>query len=147
LPWLNPGEPVWPEDLDAAERLAGVKVMSGDAVFVRVGLSKREAAEGPEDPSRRAGLTAECLPWLHEREVAVYSGDCIEMLPQPYERLASPLHQIGLVAMGLSILDVPELEELAETCRSLSRYEFMVTYAPLRVLGGTGSAVNPICLF
>jgi len=114
---------------------------------VRVGLSAREAAEGTEDPSRRAGLMAECLPWLHQREVAVFSGDCIERLPQPYSRIPMPLHMVGLVAMGLAILDCTELEELRIVCQALNRYEFMVTCAPLRLRGGTGSPVNPICVF
>jgi kynurenine formamidase len=145
--WLKPDEGVWPEDLDRAEELAGVAVSSGDAIFVRVGLSAREAVEGNEDPAQRAGLMAECLPWLHEREVAVFSGDCIERLPQPYSRIHMPLHMVGLVAMGLAILDATELEELRSVCRELNRYEFMVTCAPLRLRGGTGSPVNPICVF
>lgn len=145
--WLEPGQGVWPEDLEAAERHAGVRVESGDAIFVRTGLGAREGEEGPEDIGRRAGLVAECLPWLHEREVAVYSGDCVEMIPQPYGRLEMPLHQIGLSAMGLSMLDVPELEELRSMCEELDRFEFLLVYAPLRLPGGTGSPVNPLCMF
>lgn len=145
--WLTDDEGVWPADLDAAERLAGARVTRGDAVFVRVGLGAREAAEGPEDPERRAGLMAECMPWLHEREVAVYAGDCIERIPPTYKSLPGPLHQIGLAAMGLSLLDNVELEELTATCRDLGRYEFLLVYAPLRIPGGTGSPVNPLCIF
>jgi hypothetical protein len=87
------------------------------------------------------------MPWLFDREVAAYAGDCIEQLPQPYDRVGGPLHQIGLAAMGLSILDAVEVEPLVAVCRELGRYEFLVVYAPLRIPGGTGSAVNPLCLF
>ena len=90
---------------------------------------------------------AECLPWLHDREVAVYSGDCIERIPLPYTSLTGPLHQIGLASMGLALLYNVELEELTATCRELERYEFLVVYAPLRIPGGTGSPVNPVCIF
>ncbi len=90
---------------------------------------------------------AECIPWIHEREVAVFSGDCIERLPQSYSRVTMPLHMIGLSAMGLAILDCTELEELRQVCRELNRYEFLVTCAPLRLRGGTGSPVNPIAVF
>ncbi len=145
--WLGIDEGVWPEDLDAAERLAGTRVTRGDAIFVRVGLGAREAAEGPEDPARRAGLMAECLPWLHEREVAVYAGDCIERIPGTYKALPGPLHQVGIAAMGLSMLDNVAVEELAAVCRELGRYEFLVVYAPLRIPRGTGSPVNPLCIF
>lgn len=89
--WLEPGVGVEPEDLDAAEQLAGVHVRRGDAVFVRTGFHAREAARGEGDPTRRTGLTARCLPWLHTREVAVYSGDCVEQMPSPYSKVPLPL--------------------------------------------------------
>jgi len=145
--WLNPDDGVWPDDLERAEELAHITVSRGDAIFVRVGLGAREAAHGKEDPSKRAGLMAECLPWLYEREIAIFSGDCQERLPQTYSRVTMPLHMIGLVAMGLVLLDCPELEELRDVCRELGRNDFMVQCAPLRLRGGTGSPVNPICVF
>jgi hypothetical protein len=145
--WLSPDEGVWPEDLEAAERLAGVRVQSGDAIFVRVGLRAREAVEGPEDLSKRAGLVAECIPWLHEREVALYSGDCFEFIPSPYPRMVVPLHVAGLCYMGMPLLDNPAVEQLAETAHRLRRFEFMFSCAPVRLPRGTGAAVNPLAVF
>lgn len=147
LPWLPPSRAVTPALLERAEAQAGVRVGSGDTLVVHVGLEAREAAEGPEDPGRRAGLDAACVRWLHEREVAVYTGDCIEQLPQPHPRVELPLHQIGLAAMGLVLLDCPTLVELVGTCRELGRHEFLFTASPLRVPGGTGSPVNPLAVF
>ncbi len=147
VPWLEPTEAVTPELLEAAERRTGEQLRSGDALVVHTGLERRESAIGPEDPFRRAGLDAACLPWLHRREVAVYSGDCIEQLPQPFARIPLPLHQVGLAAMGLILLDCPSLTELVETCTRVARTTFLLTAAPLRVRGGTGSPVNPIALF
>jgi hypothetical protein len=40
-----------------------------------------------------------------------------------------------------------DLEELAATARRLNQYEFMITFAPLPVEGGTGSPVNPLVTF
>jgi kynurenine formamidase len=134
-------------DLEAAEALAGTRVGRGDAIFVRSGLALRERAEGPIGEGPREGLLAEVVPWLHEREVALYSGDCIERMPSGYERVPMPLHQIGMVAMGLLIMDCADCERLAESCRRLGRPEFCLLVAPLRVPGGTASAVNPIALF
>jgi hypothetical protein len=51
------------------------------------------------------GLHASCAEWMHEREVAVYGGDCIEKLPYPSRSMPSPLHVLALVAMGMPILD------------------------------------------
>ena len=49
--------------------------------------------------------------------------------------------------MGMPLLDNANFERLAATCAELGRYEFMLTVAPLVVLGGTGSPVNPIATF
>lgn len=144
--WLSAGEPVTPEDLDAAERLTGTRVESGDAILVRIGLPAREAVEGGENPRLRAGLTPDCLRWLHDREVAVYGGDCNERIPSGYSSVIEPLHQIGMVAMGLCILDNTDLEELAGIARETGRYVSMIVIGPLLLPQGTGSPVNPICL-
>jgi kynurenine formamidase len=147
VPWLEAGEGVSVADLEHAESLAGVRVESGDAIIVRVGLSPREAAQGEEDPRHRAGLLPECLPWLHEREVALYGGDCIEQLPSGHAAVPAPLHQVGLVAMGLVMLDNPEVEDLAHAVAEEGRAEFLLTCAPLPIPGATGSPVNPLAVF
>jgi kynurenine formamidase len=147
VPYLAPGETVTAVDLTAAEEHAGVRVERGDAVLVHVGLERREADQGLEDPAARAGLDADCLPWLHDREIAVYSGDCVERIPYPSKAVPLPLHQIGLVAMGLVLLDCPRMSELVATCSDTGRHEFLLAVAPLRLRGATGSPVNPLCVF
>jgi kynurenine formamidase len=145
--WLEPTEGVTAEDLDAAEKAAGVVAESGDALFVRVGLGAREAEEGDEGPSVRAGLTPSCLEWLHKREIAVFSGDCVDQIPSGYTNIPLPLHQVGLVAMGLCMLDNTDMEALAQATHRFGSKEFMVFASPLRIPGGTGSPTNPVALF
>jgi kynurenine formamidase len=147
VPWLDAGEGVSAADLSAAEQLAGVSVEPGDAIFVRTGLGAREAEQGDEDPSTRAGLTAGCVPWLHDHGVAVFSGDCVDQLPSGYVGLPLPLHQVGMVAMGLCMLDTTDVETLAAVTAEANTNEFLLFASPLRIPGGTGSAVNPIAVF
>ena len=143
---LSAGEGISVADLEAAEVLAGTHVEMGDAVFVRSGRDVRLSLVGePEEP--REGVLPEVIPWLHDRKVAMYSGDCIEQLPSGYEAVTMPLHQIGLVAMGLALLDNPDIERLCRLCDHHARSVFAVVVAPLRVPRGTGSAVNPIVMF
>ncbi|MYI75463.1 MAG: cyclase family protein, partial [Acidobacteria bacterium] len=47
VPYLEPGEPIYPEDLDAWEEQAGVKVSAGDALFIHTGHFARHDALGP----------------------------------------------------------------------------------------------------
>ncbi|HEU4627018.1 MAG TPA: cyclase family protein [Steroidobacteraceae bacterium] len=145
--WYEPDEYVTVADFEAAEARQKVRVQSGDAIFVRTGMEVMEAKLGEQDIYPRAGLHAECVEWMHKRQVSVYGGDCIEKLPYPSKRFTSAMHMIGLVAMGLPILDWPSLTELAQTCERLGRWEYLLTTAPLRIPGATAAPINPLCLF
>jgi kynurenine formamidase len=146
--WMEPDDGVYYADLVAAEERQGIKVESGDCIFVYTGLQKREAAEGPENLGERVGIMPDALRWMHEREISVYSGDCVDAFPNPYSlRYAIYFHAISLAAMGLILLDIPALEPLLEVCEELDRSDFLLTMAPLRLKGGTGCPVNPIAVF
>src|SRR5262245_41867950 len=147
VPWYNPDEYVTAEDFEAAEKRQRVKVESGDAIFVRTGMERMEAELGEQDIYPRAGLHAECAEWMHNRQVSVYGGDCIEKLPYPSESFTSAVHMIVLASMGLPILDWPALTELARACERLNRWDYLLTTAPLRLPGGTSSPINPLCVF
>ena len=48
--------------------------------------------------------------------------------------------------MGIHLLDYLRLEDLSAACDREGRWEFMFAAAPLRLVGGTGSPVNPIAI-
>lgn len=129
-------------DLDVAEQGSGAEVLAGDAVLVRTGVSG-----GPDSEGRRTGLLADAVSWLHERHVSVYGGDCIEQLPAEDEAVPMVLHQVGHVAMGLAILDNPEMEVLRRACDRYGRQVFLLALAPLPMVGATGCPVNPLAVF
>jgi kynurenine formamidase len=151
VPWLEPRERILPEELERAEEAAGLRVGEGDLLLVATGRDARRAARGAWDPNGEglAGLDARCVPWLHERRIAVLGSDGVsDGLPggsTPGWPL--PLHQCCLVGMGVHLLDNLALAELAAACAERQRWEFLLTVAPLRVAGGTGSPVNPIAVF
>jgi kynurenine formamidase len=147
VPFLESGEGIGADDLDAAEALAGTRVRRGDAVLVRSGQDVRRAAQDDWEEFPREGLLPDCIPWLHEREIALYGGDCIERLPSGYERVPLPLHQVGMVAMGLAILDAVDMERLATAVSAFGRSSFLFILAPLRVPGGSASPINPLAVF
>jgi kynurenine formamidase len=148
--WLEPGEGVMPEDVEAAERAAGVRVEAGDILVVRTGYYARRLAEGPAHPLHAGspGPHAALLPWLKERGVAVWGSDTHnDVTPTPYPALGSPFHIGALVGLGLWLIDNMNLEDIATACADRGRWEFMLTLAPLRLRNVTGSPVNPIALF
>jgi kynurenine formamidase len=139
--WLEPGTPVHGEDLEAAERRQGVEVTPGDVLFVRTGHVPNRRVND------RSGLHASCLPFLRDRGVAMLGGDAAsDVMPSGYEKVSVPIHIVGIVAMGLWLIDNCHHEELAAACANLKRWEFLVTIAPLKLPNSTGCPVNPIVL-
>jgi kynurenine formamidase len=148
--WLEPAEVVTPDHLDAAEKSQGVEVREGDVLLFSTGRDARRAAMGAWSPLEvgMAGLHPECLPWLHERGVAVLGSDGIsDVIPVPaIEGWAMPIHETTLVAMGVHLLDNLALGELCSACADTQQWDFQFSALPLRVQGGTGSPLNPVAL-
>jgi kynurenine formamidase len=135
---LQLGSAIIPADLEAAERLHGVRV------GVRNGT-------GPRNTYRHAsGLHAACLPWLKERRIAVLSSDSdsdVHPAHPGFSRWVEPIHMVGIPYLGLTLLDQAELDGLADACAAENRWEFFVTVSPWRFKGATGSPVNPLAMF
>jgi kynurenine formamidase len=147
--WVERGEGVMPDDILAAEERCGFKVEEGDILLIRTGQLHRRNVEGPAPGSLGStACQAACLPLFHERGIAVMGSDTgNDVRPTPYTRVTQPIHQVGITAMGLWILDNANLEDVAAACKERNRWEFMVTMGPLRLHNTTGSPVNPIAVF
>jgi len=146
--WLEPGEAISPADLEAAEKAGNFQVEEGDVLFVRTGRHARQKAKGPWDAFKdgMAGLGAACLPWLHARKVAALGSDgASDVLPSGYEKIL-PIHAVTIVAMGIHLLDNCALDAVAEACAARSRWTFLLVVAPLVLVRGTASPVNPLAI-
>jgi kynurenine formamidase len=144
--FLDSGEVVTVDDLRAAEEAEGVQVTTGDVLLVSWGRAARRAAKKSFDGF--SGLHADCLPWLQERQVAVLGSDGISD-PMPFVGTPGwpfPVHQIGITAMGLHLIDNMSLVQLGRRCAAAGTWEFLFTMGPLRIVKGTGCPVNPIAV-
>ena len=148
VPWLEPGEHVFAEDLEAAEREQRVSVAEGDILLVRTGHSRRLAELGPwNTPESKAGLHPTALRFLASRAVAALGSDGnSDTAPSTTDGVDFPIHALAIAAMGLHLLDYLQFEELAVVCERARRWEFLFVAAPLRIVGGTGSPVNPLAV-
>jgi kynurenine formamidase len=143
--WLEPGEAITPEDLDAT----GVAVEQGDIVLVHTGRDRRRDALGPWNTYTEglAGLATECVRWLHDKDPSVLGCDGVsDRSPGPGGEWPIPIHMCALVGMGIHLLDNLRLDRLADACAERGRWEFLFVVAPLQIDGGTGSPVNPIAI-
>ena len=149
LDYLEPGTPIFVEDIEAWEKKARVKVAPGDAIFVRTGRWLRREKLGPWPVGRnQAGLHASIAPWLKERGVAFLGGDgAQDVTPSLVEGITLPVHTLAITALGIDILDNQDLEAVAATAARLNRWEFLLVVAPVPVTGGTGFPVNALAIF
>jgi kynurenine formamidase len=147
--WLEPGDAIMTDELDAVCAAQGVAVEAGDIVLVSTGRDARRAQFGPWNPNDPglAGLHPECIPWLASRDLAVLGADGVsDVLPANAHGWPMPVHQCMLAGMGVHLLDNLELARLAGACAAAGRWEFLFVVSPLRIRGGTGSPLNPVAI-
>ena len=148
---VQDGEPVEGWDLDDFARQHGITPRPGDAVLVRSGLDAFWAGHSgfvqQYPPLNTPGVAVSALEFLYDTSASLLAWDLQEASHQEQYGEGTPLHRIAIPHMGLPLLDNANFERLAEVCAETGRYEFMFTVAPLVVLGGTGSPVNPLATF
>lgn len=147
--WLEPGEHIMPGDLEAAAREQGVSIEAGDILLIRTGHARRLAERGPWNTvASKAGLHPTAMPFVAEHGVAALGSDGnSDTAPSSTEGVDFPIHALAITALGIHLLDYLQLEDLRSMCEKTSRWEFMVVAAPLLIVGGTGSPLNPIAIF
>jgi kynurenine formamidase len=148
--FVERGDGVGLDDVARAEKQCGFTVGAGDVLLLRTGQLGHRERTGPVDPNSggSAGPLPELLPFIHERDIAVLGSDTgNDVMPTGYPRFSNPVHQVGIVGMGLWILDNAWLDDLAAACQTRQRWEFALNILPLRLSNATGSPVNPVAVF
>lgn len=141
---LRPDDVIFPSDLNAWEKKSGVQIKPGDAVFIRTGrdIYQDHLVGGG------GGLHASTAIWFKEKDVSIigtdYPGD---IWPTNVEGEAFPFHKLVMIAMGTQMFDNLDLEGLKAEAIRQNRWDFLFTFSPMRVEGGTGSPVNPTAIF
>jgi len=139
---LEASEPVTAEDLERAADNQNTEINVGDVVLVRTGWiryfsdSMKYVAfdTGEPGPDDSAGW------WLAGKKVSYVGADTLAFEQTPAPSL--PVHVILLVESGIQIMEVLNLEELAEA----RVYEFLFIALPLKIRNATGSPIRPIAI-
>jgi kynurenine formamidase len=155
LPALAPDHEISVAELEAAIDAQGVEVRRGDVLLIRTGHLGRIRAAGAWETftevngvmPREPGIGLDCLAWIHEHGIAAVASDnwAVEHLAGP-EVTRLPVHEVGLVHMGLPLGEVFELDGLASACADDRRYDFLLAAGPLPISGGVGGPVNPLAI-
>ena len=146
-PFVTLDAPVHGWELADIAAAQGVEIEPGDAVMVYSGREAYAAERGGNwaGEASRPGLHASCLPFVRDNDIAILGWDMMDASPNEYD-VPWSVHGV-IFAYGVALLDNALLEPLANACAEEGRYDFMLTINPLKVIGGTGSPVNPIAVF
>ncbi|WP_218920432.1 hypothetical protein [Lentzea guizhouensis] len=92
-------------------------------------------------------MTSGAVRWMHDRGISVYAGDIGDAHPPVQGDIPGALHRLGLLRLGLLLVDGAQAEELAAVCAEQGRHTFLFVAAVPRILGTTGLPVNPLAVF
>jgi kynurenine formamidase len=147
--YVEQGDPVTATELRGFIRDTNIELRPGDALIVHSGREAWSRAHGypwgselPDREYERPGLADSCLEFLSEADPSLLIWDMMDAVPSDCG-VRYPVHA-AIHTLGLPFLDNALLEPVAQRCRETGRTDFMVTVAPLVIVGGTGSPVNPL---
>ena len=126
------------EDIEAWEKKAGMKVSSGDALLAAHRPAGRAAQSS--DPGTSAQNEAGSTPRSRRGSRSAVSRSsaatvALDVIPSMVQGINLPVHTLIIGAMGVHIFDQMDLEAVADTAARLNRWDFMLTAAPVPVLG------------
>ena len=131
-------------DLKGALQKQNVQIRSGDVALIHTGWSSLWMKDNTKYGATEPGIGVAAAQFLVDAEVVVVGADTwgVEVMPNPDASLSAPVHQLLLARNGIYLHENLITAELARD----SAYEFMYSFAPLRLKGATGSPGNPIAI-
>jgi kynurenine formamidase len=139
--WVEPGRKITGDDLAGACASEGVEVTAGDVVLIRTGYLQMWYAKNGDYGPGMPGIGLDGAAWLAARDVVAVGSDnaAVEAIPFDGNDFLA-VHKLLLVRLGVYLLEFLDLSQPAGD----EAWEGLLTVAPLKVTGATGSPVNPI---
>ena len=143
------GAAVLPSELELVAKEQDVALERGDIVLVHTGwleAFRRQPADTPVTAWNGLHAGEATAQYLWDHRVALLGADNPAVEDAPGSREAGSLHRRLLPALGLSLMELLRLDELAQVCHDIGRWEFLFTAAPLPVHGAVSSPANALAL-
>ncbi len=145
---LTPGYEITAKDLEQTAKHFKVRIRRGDTVFIRTGWGpyfKSDAAlyAGAASP----GPGVEAADWLIKQGARIVGNDTLTFEKRPPITMTPkfqvfPVHMRLIADSGIYIIENLDLEALAKA----RAYHFAAVIPPLKVKGGTGSALRAFAI-
>ncbi len=144
---LPKGEPITATELEVVADAQGVTVEPWDVVLVRTGLMGFWPDRERMAEHRGAGPDISAAHWLVQRGVVATGSDTetYEVQPAPDPGTPSnpqPVHTHLLIENGIYIMESLDLETVAQE----RVYEFLFVALPVKIVGATGSMIDPVAI-
>jgi kynurenine formamidase len=144
---LPKAEPVSAAELEAVAAAQGVSIERWDVVLIRTGLLRYWPDPQRLAEHRGAGPDLSAAQWLVERGIVATGSDTetYEVQPAPDPGAPSnpqPVHTHLLIQHGIYIMESIYLEHLARE----GVYEFLFVALPMKIVGTTGSMIDPVAV-
>jgi kynurenine formamidase len=150
--YVSEEQPVTGAELSRLAAENSLNLSPGDALVLHSGRDAWErqhnrlwGAPRPDGTVSRPGLHISCLDFFHDADCSLIIWDMMDAIPNDYD-VVHAVHAV-IYSQGIPLLDNALLEPLAGACHASGRTDFLVCVAPLPVVGGTGSPVNPLAVF
>ncbi|WP_245903121.1 cyclase family protein [Salinigranum rubrum] len=150
---LGRGERIELSELQECLDAEGVELQKRDIPIIRTGWIEAFYDGGvPTELEKldEPGLTYTdaVAEWFHEMEIPAFGTDTIANEQTNSEETSSrlPLHPALIRDQGILFNEILKLDELANGCAENGTYSFLFVASPLKILGGTGSPVNPTAI-
>jgi kynurenine formamidase len=148
---LPPAFNITAEHLAATARHQGIRIKRGDTVLIRTGWGKLFTA----DPAKykgddAAGVGLSGAKFLVKEKARVVGNDTLTFEVRPPLAFPPevplfqvfPVHMLLIPDNGINIIENYFLEEIA----AAKEYEFLLVVPPIKVRGGTGSALRSFAM-
>jgi len=152
---LERREGVTLDDLLGAAKKQGTPIEKHDLIVLHTGWLNRYYEEGangifPDGHYDDPGLefSPELVKWFHEMEIPSISADnigCEQWINKKYGACGL-LHGALLCNLGVMFNEIVWLKDLADDCAKDGQYTFLFAGAPMKLVQGCGSSVNPIAI-
>ena len=144
---MNAGDEITLSDVIdalAAQGLSPDDIQAGDAVLFRTNWGRHWMVDNDAFNNGEPGIGLEVADWLVSKNVTLVGADswAVEVVPNPNQNLAFPVHQTLLTDSGIFLHENLDLEALS----SNEVYQFAYIYVRVPFKGATGSPGSPIAI-
>jgi kynurenine formamidase len=153
---IDGGTEVTPELIDKIAAAQGVEITPGTAVLIRTGWMKKWT--GVKKPwaigDSHVGISCSSVKWLQEKKVSLVGADNVGLEAIPtnkecddfYKVPILPMH-IGILSMlGMPMIELMDLDEIAADSANDGVYEFAFSFSPFRYFNASGGLVSPTAI-